>query len=120
MLVHVNKKRPIKMRQLRTELWYHSIVARRHLQGIGILKAIFEQSEEYRRGGGLSSTRFRGLKMREAGSEKCVSYRCAQDVPNNSDTVGGLGGVPGRGECRLRDGAGWQRLNLSLGWVQAI
>ena len=61
-----------------------------------------------------------GSEKEGAGSEKCVSYRCAQNVPNNSDTVGGFLGVPGRGECRLRDGAGWQRLNLSLGWVQAI
>ena len=38
-----------------------------HIKGIGILKAIFGQSEKYRRGRGMSSTPVRGLKMREAG-----------------------------------------------------
>ena len=50
------------------------------------LQSYFEQSGEYRRSGGLSITPFKGLKMRGAGSEQCVPYRCARNVPNNSDT----------------------------------
>ena len=78
--------------------------------GIGILKAIFGQSEKYRRGRRMSITPVSGLKMREGGCEKGLLDPCAQDVPNNGDTVGGLRCVKGEGECWLGDGAGRKRI----------
>ena len=58
--------------------------------GIGILKAIFGQSEKYPSGSRMSITPVSGLKMRAAGCEKGLPDPCAQDIPNHCDTVGGL------------------------------
>ncbi len=88
--------------------------------GIGILKAIFGQSEKYPSGSRMSITPVSGLKMRAADCEKGLTDRCAQDIPNLCDTVGGLRCVTDKEECRLGDGAGWKRIRLGLGWVQAV
>ena len=58
----------------------------------------------------MSITPVSGLKMREGGCEKGLLDPCAQDIPNNGDTVGGLRGVQREGECWLReelDGSGF-------------
>ena len=92
----------------------------RNGQGIGILNVIFGQSEKYRmrpRDVNHASQRSED----EAGRlRKGLSDPCAQDIPNNCDTVGGLRRVKSKGECWLRDGAGWQRIRLGLGWAQVV
>lgn len=49
----------------------------------------------------------------EAGRlRKGLSDPCAQDIPNNCDTVGGLRRVKSKGECWLRDGPGRRRIRF--------
>jgi hypothetical protein len=83
--------------------------------GIGILKAIFVQSEKYRRGRGMSITPVSALKMRRAGCEKGLPDPCAPDLRKDCDTVGALRCVKGKPECWLRNGVGWRRIGSQVG-----